>query len=692
MPRFRNQTPPSELGGTPAALPTPDQIRCLAADALRPAHFFLTPGLTLALNHTEPEVISWEVLHGRLLDPAHTNRRQDFETWNLFLIGDHGPLPEPLLSLKLDASAGELHVVRALECYAWEAYEAGERVFLTREVRKWVRELTGTIRLAQFSNGEDLRDEIICRLFLAVVGTRLPLTSVESPLPGFSLGRLAYFYRPGLDESATPAGPLRSYRDLIEKALGDHLAWVEKARLLETLLHAVPTEELAEAVELFLVRWCGLRRSTDVREQEAPRDLVELLLTMFNEASLSPDTGLVDWTLAFVHVLEAQGHWTPPDVADFFSRLLRQLVRHLTAYDLVTFHHRGANYPDALLLDAALKAYLELMERQPALFLPAAGDGEAGTTVKRLRRRALRQGWLLRRRYEGHLVPDAPTSQGENARVLPPPHVRVPDEQIANPHRRSKRLYDGDPLDRYLGDPARSILGQSIADLHHPLELRELGMAIFLARPLDAGKHTLEPDQTPLLSYLAFSRSIALRRLNFLALDLGLLPQRAEHDAHRQYLEKELDVRGVPVDAVSGTRRAGAVSLADAGRVADDFVFLRTTSRSRAEFWSQYRATTRLQALGVADFQDLVLIVRTGPVQGGGDNGLAVYDRLLRKRLELDFDPGPGYASRGGVEFPLGPLRVLRAWEETDPAAPLREHDLRADPILLPPPQEFRGS
>ena len=103
--------------------------------------------------------------------------------------------------------------------------------------------------------------------------------------------------------------------------------------------------------------------------------------------------------------------------ADFLANLLRRLCRHLTAFDLVTFHHRGANYPDALLLDDALKRCL----RHPGLL------------STRLQRPRLRQAWLLRRHYEGHLVPDAPTSEGENVRVLPAAFPRVPEEQILEP-------------------------------------------------------------------------------------------------------------------------------------------------------------------------------------------------------------------------------------------------------------------
>src|SRR5581483_1487988 len=119
----------------------------------------------------------------------------------------------------------------------------------------------------------------------------------------------------------------------------------------------------------------------------------------------------------------------------------RQGARHLTAYDLVTFHHRGANYPDALLLDAVLRRLPGLIEARPQLFLPAADDPAEGQTRKRLRRRALRQGWLLWHTYRGLPVPEVPTSPGENARVLPSPYPHVDEEQILQPGRRPRRLY-----------------------------------------------------------------------------------------------------------------------------------------------------------------------------------------------------------------------------------------------------------
>src|SRR5207249_2747834 len=118
----------------------------------------------------------------------------------------------------------------------------------------------------------------------------------------------------------------------------------------------------------------------------------------------------------------------------------------LTAYDLINFHHRGANYPDALLLDTVLRAYLAQIEERPELFLPCKEDDSQRQKRKRIRRRALRQAWLLRRTIQGLPVPDAPTSPGENSRILPPPYERVPEEQILDPAKRTKRLFEGQPL------------------------------------------------------------------------------------------------------------------------------------------------------------------------------------------------------------------------------------------------------
>src|SRR5713226_8938123 len=212
-----------------------NEVRKVIGAAIEPAHFFIARPLILEWQHCPSEEVSWEIHQARLLDPAHTRLRQFFESWNVFDIRSGNRSAEPILSLKLDAGSRQLHVTRAIHCYAWEGYHAGDNVYLSRETRKWVRELVGTIPLDGFRDADDLRDEIICLLFGAVVGcSRLPLQSVEAPLPAFSLGMMAYFYRPKKGtvplriEGQSPfseskiqpglprSGPMQSWRDLIE--------------------------------------------------------------------------------------------------------------------------------------------------------------------------------------------------------------------------------------------------------------------------------------------------------------------------------------------------------------------------------------------------------------------------------------------------------------------------------------------
>ena len=54
----------------------------------------------------------------------------------------------------------------------------------------------------------------------------------------------------------------------------------------------------------------------------------------------------------------------------------------------------------------------------------------------------------------------------------------------------------------------------------------------------------------------------------------------------------------------------------------------------------------------------------------------------LLNRLELEFDPGQGYINRGGMEYPISPLRVIRVWAEGINGV-LAMHDLSEDPIVL---------
>ncbi len=652
MPRFRHSYAPS---------PAPLEVAALIGSVLQPGHFFVGPGLALAWTTPTEETVRWEVFRGRLVDATLTRQERCFRAWNVFLEDAAGRSAEPLLSVKWDTAPGEIHVVRAIQCYAWEGYDAGGNVYLSRETRKWVRELVGTVRLAEMTSADDLRDELVCRLFQAVVGTsRLPLTSVEAPLPAFSLGGLAYCYRPSLSGVALP---MRTYEELAHCYRDVALAPVERAKLLEAVLRCTPADTLGRMGNRFF--------------GDAGEPPTQVLHTLFNEVSLSPYTGLAEQVLALLRALERSGRVTTAGTVDFLGRLLRRLARHLTAYDLVTFHHRGANYPDALVLDTLLRAYLGLAEQRPDLFAdPPAGTKEE-RRAPRLRRRALRQAWLLRQWYKGLAVPEAPTSQGEALRVLPDPHPRIPEEQILQPARRTRRLFEAEPLNA----PPPDVLRQAIADLFHPDELRELGTALFLDRPLGAGKAPGEPDATPLLSYEAFSASLAERRVEYLADKLGLLLAH-QREALCGWVRRGLDIQGLPLEGIPATCRPGVVSLADARQAAADLVLLRTTAPSARGLLDLYdfgplSARTTLDYLRPGGF----LVVG----HGSGERGVVVtvHDAMMRPRAELACDPTAGYRSRAGVEFPASGLQVLRLWEGDGAGGPVRERELGAGELVL---------
>src|SRR5439155_237019 len=114
-------------------------------------------------------------------------------------------------------------------------------------------------------------------------------------------------------------------------------------------------------------------------------------------------------------------------------------------------------------------------------------------------------------------------------------------------------------------------------------EVQELGLAVFLDRPFGAAKAPAEPDQTPLVSYEAYSRSVAERRLRYLNQDLGLFLDAAEYETVRKHLAN-LAVAGVRLQPAPEPTRPGAVSLQDARKIADDWLLLRTTQKSVRDF------------------------------------------------------------------------------------------------------------
>jgi hypothetical protein len=243
------------------------------------------------------------------------------------------------------------------------------------------------------------------------------------------------------------------------------------------------------------------------------------------------------------------------------------------------------------------------------------------------------------------------------------------------------------PTDLF-GDTARAVLRQSILDLEHPNELREMGMALYLDRPMGLWKARGEQDQTPMLAYEAFSRGIAAQRLLALAKDTDLLPD-TELTALRGSLDS-LPVAGVPLAEVGSVERPGVVSLADAGKAAPDFILVRTTESSAVwgfydlfQFLTLSRRFEITPLLGIPGYPKVPSLI-LGRMGADGEIVLTVHEAgSLRKRLELSVNPRDGYVCRAGVEYPRKGLRVRRVW--ADDGGTWREHDLTAEELFLPP-------
>ncbi len=586
------------------------------------------------------EDLPWEVFRGHLLDPAHARSRARFASWHVYL-DDAERAPAPLISLKFQVEPARLFVTRQILTHAFEAYEDAPGVILTRPVQKWVAELIGTLELEGLRG--DLNEELSSYVLLSVIGTsRLPITSLESPLPAFSLGQLAYL--PRLAESDHSGTDPLAY---LRAALDGTRPLLHRAKALETALRATTADDVP-AISHVLA---------------ASADRSALFRAVFNGAALSPYTGFVE---RFVAVVVESAATAPGVAIDTLGYMLRHLCRHLTAFDLTLFHNFGANYPDTLFLDALLTAYLRLLEEHPELFLADdSADSAPLARQKRLRRRALRHAALARRQYEGHRVPDAPTSMGENTRVLPALYARVPEEQILETSKRQRRLFADRPWSNLLRDMARRVLAESIADLSHAAELRELGMAHFLDRPLGVGKLPGEVDRTPLLSYEAFSRTIVKQRLAQLKAERWLTAdERQRCLAALDRLPRE----GVPVASVSPSTRPGVVSVSDAQKVTADFTLLRTTRGSLHHVLSAYdwRPLARIAsatAEWLASPAPIILIADTSPGTSAAPPTLRFHDRHGRLRLELGWALGPDrmarYVERAGNEW-LQRLQILR--------------------------------
>ena len=653
---------------------TKDEVASAVEKALKPGCFFVAPGCKLHVRHESREEIPWELFAGHLLDKTKTRLRKSFESWNIHFDDSVAPV----ISVRYDQPEGRIHVTRNILTHVWAPYGEQRHVIQTRETRRWLPELIGTIELSLVADRFDLQQQVSRLVLLAVVGTsRLPTSSLQTPLPQFSLGQLGYF--PALDSSNVDT-ILSDPLELLGRATDASVSSLERARLLEMSLRACETAQVSQLATSFVERW----REAGLAVEQVP----SIVKTLFNHIALSPYTGFVDRLILMLH------HWSrldligPVPVIDMLSFMLRHLARHLTAFDLVTFHNLGAEYADALLLDAMLKAYLALIDDHLSEFELSLDDSIQGASAKRLRRRALRQAWLIRRHCEGHRVPDLPTSLGENRRVLPEPFGRIAEEQILHPDRRSKSLFAGDSS-QLLTDKSRRILEQSLSDLEHNAELRELGMATFLDRPLGIFKHPSEVDRTPLLTYEAFSRQKARSRLDDLC-RWGLISSDGRLPAHIRRLE-QCTIEGIPVARLGNVTPDRVVALEDAQKSAADFLFLRTTRCSLNDFLEQYD----FEPLK-ARFPDLhrwlfsspaVLFIRDVPAGAMNPRNpvLTAFDKHMSARIEI----GVGqeslspvhYVHHAGVEYVKDGLRLLSVGGGRHAAT---RQDLRDQCIVMP--------
>jgi len=662
-----------------------DHLKSVVRAALSPRYFFVAPGGRLRVEFVAAERLPWELHQGQLLPPTVARHEKEFAAWNIWHERE-AKAGGPVISVLHDSVANCLHVVRGFAQRSHVAVETEENVFDTREVDVWARELVSTIelkRLAQLPAGlwpadvqaENLSEHNRSRgvtawlkhgLFLAGVGTSpLAITSLESPLAEYAFGQFAYLPDDG---DAADGAVLETSSELIRRAFELNSETEAGAKALEAGLRTIPAADVESFSREVWDRCRALGGSS--------KTLTSAIRRLFNDVVLTPYAAFGDRFLAWIGSLHELPDFAEQADVDLIADILSQLVRHLTAYDLVTFHNAGANYPDAIVLDGLLKLYLRRIEQSPGLF---AADAPGA----RRRRRGLRQGWLLRRRYEQHPVPDAPTSPGEQLRTAVAADTATLAQQLSDPSTRRRRLFDEDPLEIDDNSAWGRALRESVDDLRHGRELFELGAATYLDRPLGHFKTAGETDRTILLSYVAFSRSIAKHRLRWLASDGGLLNREMLGRLKEQI--DALPVAGRRVTQFMTEPRPGVVCLEDAARAASDFIFVRTTRHSRHRIISDYDFSALAKAAPqvfrwLCEDPDVLLIRELSP----DGPMLVALDGQAKQRLTIHpanvLDDSSHYMEIGGREWIAGGLK-LRFASETERSG---AGQLEAE-IALPP-------
>lgn len=662
-----------------------DELRGAIASALAPSNFFVAPPGELRIEHIARESLPWEFFLGHLLDETQTRQTRTLESWHAWLDQPGGAAAErPLVSVHLDSATREAFVTRNIHVHGHAVTEQTPGVLETRPMQKWLREYVGRwTAVDDLRNASSALEEALATLLDKAYfgGSRLPVASHESPLPAMALGRTAWFapctdacldaFRrnprrqretthqcqtladaSGYEDSfpaPTAASPLRRAAELIDAAYCRR-ELRQQVRRIDLALRASTLEELPTIVERL---WQRLIELTDPAAAAAP-----LIGAWFNQLALTPYQPLAGKLVVVMRALSRADRLGPEQVSDVLCRLLRSLAWHLTAFDLKTFHNFGADYPDLLLLDDLLKLLLELS--QTCVEPYAAREPLAAR-----RRAALLQAVLVRQRYRGLPVPDAPTSPGDNQRVWPAEIPRTSDEAIFNVSRRTKSLFTGDDLNLRGPDAAvfRGALAQAAAELESDQAdlLRELGFALFLDRPLGAAKSPGEIDRTPLLSYVAYSPTIAVRRLAELHAQGWLDAEQRRALTRRTW---SLQVPGYALEVFHGRPRPGVATLADAPLVSPDFVFLRTTRSSLDNFLAGFdRSELRAADPQAADWLESapqVLLIRTSAWPPAREKlpFMTAFDETMTPRVAVFLshavDDSLVYEERSGREYPRG--------------------------------------
>lgn len=533
-------------------------VRDVIERILRAADFFVAADYRWRLEYIPQQTIRWEILLGQLLSPEKTRQTQTFASWQVWLESLDSANPStpniPWLAVHWESEKRTVFVVRSLLVNGWEAVELSPGVITSRPAMKWLTELMATISIDPWSEDEFSRDLLEALKRSSVGLSRLPITSPETPHPFYSLGKCCSGLGIGA-LSALSAVPCSDPWELWEHEMrrarnGEPIRpWI-----FEFLVRAVRRDDCAPLARRFLSH-C----------QETGDSPTKLFQQMFQQMSLTPYTDFVDKLMDLVRLLADSNALGRMPMIDLLGYMLRHLVRHLNAYDLRRFHSFGANYPDALFLDALLQQLLAWASEDS---LPFLGPAQA-----RIRRRAIRMGWLMRMSYEGLAVPDQPTSQGENVRVFPG-HAAVPEVQIANPDSRTRRLFADQPTDGHFQGPNAELLRQSILDLNDSCEQLELGTATFVDRPFGIFKQPGAADRTPLLANIAFSQQII--DTNWMRIATARGDKELDSIQRLRFAE-----HGIACDQYPIPVRPGVVSWGDAAMASPDFRWLTTTTSSR---------------------------------------------------------------------------------------------------------------